>query len=163
MSMSPHTRRQDDGTTGAQVFAAVSEIVRWARRPEFQRHVFGSATDELSPVEVSILEYIALNGPLRLSELAARQGVDKSTITPQVRGLERKGLVERRNDPTDARASLLTISGRGQALQQQFSAAGSEVFDGILATWSREDREALGSMLARFAADFSRIGASPSS
>lgn len=152
---------EDDRTPGAQVLAAVSELVRWARKPEYQRHLFGDAADQLSPVEASILEYIAWKGPLRLSDLAARQGVDKSTITPQVRGLERKGMLDRQGDPTDARASLLTISERGQALQRRFSDAGTAVFDDILAAWSREDREALGSMLTRFAEDFSRLGTPP--
>jgi hypothetical protein len=44
---------------------------------------------------------IITRGPVRVSELASWQGVDKPTVTPQVHRLEQRGVVSRHGDPAD--------------------------------------------------------------
>ena len=53
--------------------------------------------------------------PVRLSELAEWQEVDRSTMTTQVRRLETMGLVARASDPRDGRAVLSRHPRRGRA------------------------------------------------
>ena len=52
----------------------------------------------------------------RLAELAEAAQVSKQTVGSIVDQLERAGYVQRVPDPTDARARLVTITGRGQEL-----------------------------------------------
>ncbi|MFZ2177638.1 MAG: MarR family transcriptional regulator, partial [Rhodococcus sp. (in: high G+C Gram-positive bacteria)] len=52
-------------------------------------------------------------GPLRMSDLAAREGVDPASTSRTVRSLEEQGLVVRRPDSRDARASLIEITEEG--------------------------------------------------
>lgn len=141
----------DHPTPGMQVHTGFVELLRWAGRAEIRRRLYGSADEELSPNEATLLEYVSRHGPVRISELAAEQGVDKSTMTPQVRRLEDKGLIGRQPDPADGRAALLATSEKGSGLQDQIGAAGAALFDEILSGWSAEDRETLGSMFLRFA------------
>jgi DNA-binding MarR family transcriptional regulator len=54
---------------------------------------------------------------LRMGELAERSNLSKQTMTELVRRLERDGLVERRADPGDARASLIFLTGRSRDFQ----------------------------------------------
>lgn len=136
-------------SAGVQVREGFAQLIRWAGRPEVHRHLIGAELD-LTPTDAALLEYFSRNGPVRLSDLAARQKVDKSTITPQVRRLQDKGLVERSADPGDGRAALLSISVQGREIQRRIRIAGAEVFDEILSTWTPADREALGSLLVRF-------------
>jgi MarR family transcriptional regulator, organic hydroperoxide resistance regulator len=49
---------------------------------------------------------------LRMGELARRARLSKQTMTEMVRRLERDGLVERRTDPSDGRASLIFLTDR---------------------------------------------------
>jgi len=54
---------------------------------------------------------------LRMGELARRGRLSKQTMTELVRRLERDGLVERRADPDDGRASLIFLSARSRAFE----------------------------------------------
>jgi DNA-binding MarR family transcriptional regulator len=54
---------------------------------------------------------------LRMGELAERSHLSKQTMTELVRRLERDGLVERRADPRDGRASLIFLTARSRAFQ----------------------------------------------
>lgn len=49
----------------------------------------------------------------RLSELALLRGVGRSVVSRQIGELEQRGLVERRTDPSDGRASLLRLTVAG--------------------------------------------------
>lgn len=54
---------------------------------------------------------------LRMGELAERAHLSKQTMTEMVRRLERDGLVERRRDPDDGRASLIFLTARSRAFE----------------------------------------------
>lgn len=54
---------------------------------------------------------------LRMGELAARSRLSKQTMTTMVRLLERDGLVERRSDPSDRRATRVFLSERARAFR----------------------------------------------
>jgi len=51
---------------------------------------------------------------LRIGEVAGRARLSKQTMTTMVRLAERDGLVERRPDPGDGRATLVHLTKRGQ-------------------------------------------------
>jgi DNA-binding MarR family transcriptional regulator len=52
-----------------------------------------------------------------MGELARRARLSKQAMTDLVRLLERDGLVERRHDPTDARASLVFLTERSRGFE----------------------------------------------
>jgi DNA-binding MarR family transcriptional regulator len=66
----------------------------------------------------SALQMAVLIGPgeHRLTELAQRRGVDQSVISRQIGILQAQGLVSRRPDPADGRASLVRLTADGLAL-----------------------------------------------
>ena len=68
----------------------------------------------LTPTQSQILVQLAQRGPTRVTALAHELGVTQPTASDAAAALIRKGHVERRPDPADARASLLhpTQSGR---------------------------------------------------
>jgi DNA-binding MarR family transcriptional regulator len=72
---------------------------------------------------------------LRMGELAERSHLSKQTMTELVRRLERDGLVERRPDPRDGRASLIFLSARSRAFQP--------VAEGVLSELDRLTRRQL--------------------
>ncbi|WP_272027675.1 MarR family winged helix-turn-helix transcriptional regulator [Kocuria rosea] len=146
-----NTTGGDRPTPGVQVREGVAVLMRWASRSDVRRYVFGPAAAELSPTDAALLEHLIRTGPMRLSDLAGQWGVNKSTMTPQVRRLEDKGLIDRQPDPGDRRATVVGISAEGIELQRRIGAAGAAAFDEILSTWPQQDREALGSLLLRFA------------
>ncbi|MEU4606946.1 MarR family transcriptional regulator [Kribbella sp. NPDC023972] len=54
-------------------------------------------------------------GPTSISRLAERLGITKQGASQIVDDMERRGYVERRPDPSDARARLLQLTTRGEA------------------------------------------------
>ena len=72
---------------------------------------------DVRPAYGSVLIPLYEEDGLRMGELARRARLSKQTMTDLVRRLERDGLVERRPDPADARASLVSLSARSQAFR----------------------------------------------
>jgi DNA-binding MarR family transcriptional regulator len=54
---------------------------------------------------------------LRQGELARRARLSKQTLTTMARALERDGLIERRADPSDGRATLIYLTPRAHELR----------------------------------------------
>ena len=71
---------------------------------------------DVSVTQCYALETIVEHGPLRLSALAERLFLDKSTTSRVVSTLVRKGYVEQRADAKDGRATTLSATRQGQRL-----------------------------------------------
>jgi MarR family transcriptional regulator, 2-MHQ and catechol-resistance regulon repressor len=76
---------------------------------------------DVSITQCNALEVLVERGPLRSQALAAALMLDKSTTTRVVDALVRKGYVERRADPADARALALSVTQEGRLLHARIS------------------------------------------
>ncbi len=69
------------------------------------------------------------------TELAEKVGIETSTLTRQLDGMEAQGLVERRSLPGDRRAKRVTITERARPLVDQMAGitadVRTELFDGV--------------------------------
>ena len=83
-------------------------LARLSRR--LRRHELAG----LTPTQLAALATVERSGPMRLGDLAAAEGIAPSTLTRLVTALEDSGYVRRFADPSDARASTLAITPRGQ-------------------------------------------------
>jgi DNA-binding MarR family transcriptional regulator len=73
-----------------------------------------SGHSDIRPSYGSALVPLFEEDGLRMGELARRAHLSKQTMTELVRRLEGEGLVERRPDPADGRASLLFLTARSR-------------------------------------------------
>jgi DNA-binding MarR family transcriptional regulator len=147
--MDPESDRSGDTGSAAQIQQALAKVLRWTSRRDNRERLYGSA--ELSQNDVWLLDAVQSAGEIRLSDLAAWQGVDKSTITPQVRRLEDRGLVRRSPDAGDRRAVLLVVTPQGRRLQQRRAEAGADLIEVLLQAWPAEERSAFATYFDRFA------------
>jgi DNA-binding MarR family transcriptional regulator len=69
---------------------------------------------DIRPSYGSVLVPLYEEDGLRMGELARRSRLSKQTMTQMVRQLEGEGLVERRPDPDDARASQIFLTRRAR-------------------------------------------------
>lgn len=138
-------------TVGGQVHGAITRLMRWSSRSHIWNEVTGGR--RLSPTDVFLLGAIIDGGPVRVTDLAAWQGVDKSTVTPQVQRLAAAGLVDRSPDPADGRATLLLATDEGRALQTDIGRGGARVIDELTAGWPEEDRRELGRLLDKLVSE----------
>ncbi|MEV0319879.1 MarR family winged helix-turn-helix transcriptional regulator [Streptomyces sp. NPDC050658] len=68
----------------------------------------------LSFTTLSVLDTLTTRGPTRLTKLATTEQISQPGLTQLVTRLEQDGLVERRPDPTDGRATLVHITEAGR-------------------------------------------------
>jgi MarR family transcriptional regulator, organic hydroperoxide resistance regulator len=83
------------------------------------------------------------------AELAARLGVRPPSVTKVLRGLVRRGLVERRSDPDDARVWRVHLTSAGSRMRQPVEHAWHEAERETLARLSQADARRLREVLAR--------------
>jgi DNA-binding MarR family transcriptional regulator len=72
---------------------------------------------DVRPTYGSVLIPLYEEDGLRMGELARRARLSKQTMTMLVRRLERDGLVQRRPDPLDARASRIYLTARSRRFE----------------------------------------------
>ena len=134
----------------AQVRQAAARLTWWTSRSDVRRRLLGTA-GELSVNDAWLLGSIAAAGTMRVSEAARMQGVDKSTISPQLRRLEQRGLLARTTDPSDGRVVLVTVTDEGRRWNEQLDASGAAVFADALRDWPSDDVATLAALLTRLA------------
>jgi DNA-binding MarR family transcriptional regulator len=65
---------------------------------------------------LSVLHTLARGGPVRLTDLLKTEQLKQPALTSLVAKLEQDGLIERRPDPTDGRAMLLSLTREGRQI-----------------------------------------------
>jgi DNA-binding MarR family transcriptional regulator len=112
-------------------------IVRTARRLRQE------AGTDLSPSLTAALSTVERHGPLTPSEVAAREGIQRPTVTRVLARLEEQGLIARMPDPRDGRSSQVTASQAGRDLLAELRTRKTAFLAERLETLSAEDRATL--------------------
>ena len=81
------------------------------------RELAAAGFPDVRPAYGSLLIPLYEQDGLRQGELARRARLSKQTLTTMSRALERDGLIERRPDPGDARATRIFLTERARELQ----------------------------------------------
>lgn len=79
------------------------------------RRIRIDGSESLPPLQLSTLVTVEQLGPLRLSELARREGVTAPTMSRVLSALDEQQMVRRAPDPGDARGVLVSVSDDGRA------------------------------------------------
>ncbi|WP_076479184.1 MarR family winged helix-turn-helix transcriptional regulator [Williamsia sterculiae] len=103
-----------------------------------------TAVTEYTAAQATALVTLLDHGPLRMGELADREGVRMPTATALVDGLSRQGLAERTPDPEDRRAVLVQLSAHGAEVLTDVAGRRDEVLVSALQQMSSDDIAALG-------------------
>ncbi|NJQ00879.1 MarR family winged helix-turn-helix transcriptional regulator [Streptomyces zingiberis] len=104
---------------------------------------------ELEPAAYGLLLRLAETGEQRATALAAYFGVGKATMSRQLRTLEELGIVSRRPDPADGRASLVALTGEGASRFAAVRSARRHRYARRLRDWDRADIAELARLLHR--------------
>jgi DNA-binding MarR family transcriptional regulator len=128
-------------------------------RRDIERH----ALAELGTQGFTALAVVQVHGPLRVSDVAQRLGVDLSVASRQLAALAAEGYVERREDTRDRRAQMVAVTSSGRRVLRESHRRMVAAFTHVLGDWSDADVDALTSGLERLREDFARLAAAPTS
>jgi len=137
------------------VVQVANEFVRLMRSFTRMRQQFlAAAAHDVEWSAQMVLRCIAVEGPMRSSLLAERLESDPSTVSRQIAALVRDGLVERRADPVDGRATLLVLTEKADGVLADHEDKRNRHFALMLSDWSERDLKRFGALLERFTNDF---------
>lgn len=121
----------------------LSKLFSVLRRGDANR---GTAGD-LTLAQLSILLTLLETGPIRMTELAARERVRTPTTTVAIRRLERLGLVKRSRDHSDLRAVLVEVTPEGLVQHREALAARRAHLATMLSKLTDQERATLAGAL----------------
>ncbi|HEV7958511.1 MAG TPA: MarR family transcriptional regulator [Acidimicrobiales bacterium] len=109
-----------------------------------------------SPLEIELLRAIVEAGEIRASDLASRLFVTKTSISRYVNDMLKEGLLRQRRDPSDGRATLLSVSAAGQREFEERERRRSAMLREICKDWSTGDVAKLTTLMQRFNDELTR-------
>jgi DNA-binding MarR family transcriptional regulator len=140
------TRETSPESLGEQ-FGAVARRLRAASMTSL------SAWD-ITPAQMRTIRVLtAHEGGMRSSELAHHLHIAPRSATEVIDAVEAKGLVTRSPDPTDRRATLVTLTPRGTALMDDVRRARGLESERLFERLSKTDRTHLDRILGRLLSD----------
>jgi DNA-binding MarR family transcriptional regulator len=144
----------DREALGRELNESIDRLIRRASLLRVQQRLNAAAGVSLHRSSYWLASWLADSNGLQLSELAELLHTDLSTVSRQVQSAERAGLVERRPDPTDGRASLVYLTRAGEdALARVRAVQRAEILD-TMQEWSVEDQRTFARLMDRFATRF---------
>jgi DNA-binding MarR family transcriptional regulator len=143
-----------DLNPSAEVRQLADELMRLLRIVKRSVAKFGGPNkDGIEYPAYGLLARLVCDGPVRMTALAEAVHSDPSTVSRQTSALIRHGLVERRADPVDGRASLLAPTDDGERVFHDNRRRHNENMARILSGWSPEEVRSLAVLLARLNTD----------
>jgi DNA-binding MarR family transcriptional regulator len=124
-----------------------------------QRHIGRHAMAGLGTQGFTALAVLQVHGPLRVSDVAERLGVDLSVASRQIASLTAEGYVERREDDRDRRAQLVAATPAGHRALRESHRRMVSAFSRVLEGWDDADVHTLTRGLERLRDDFARPAA----
>jgi DNA-binding MarR family transcriptional regulator len=103
---------------------------------------------DVTPSQARALGVLRRSGPLRLGDLAEHLRIVPRSATEVVDALEERALVDRRPDPADRRATLVTLTAQGEKVAADIRAARTSGAGSLFAQLPAPDRAELARILA---------------
>ncbi|MGI5161183.1 MarR family winged helix-turn-helix transcriptional regulator [Microbispora sp. CA-102843] len=103
---------------------------------------------DLYPGQDRVLNALWAHGPQFQNKLAAKLGIDMSTMTKSLQRLERSGLVSRSPYPANRRLSIVSTTPKGDALQPRLRRVEEEIHRRLARGLTPEEVKTLCALLA---------------
>lgn len=136
----------DDEESLAETFWAVARRLRHQSKRTLEPW-------EINPGHARALAVLMRHGAVRLSTLAEHLRIAPRSATEVVDGLAERGLVERRPDPVDRRATLVALTGEGERVGEAIRVARAAEAERFFGALDPADRAELTRILRRLRDD----------
>lgn len=128
------------------------ELVRWIGWAQRKAAEDWVRERDLSHEQAFVLGYLAQNPGAIQRDIAAVSRTSAASVTSLLKGLEQRGLVERRPAPDNARVKRVETTPAGARLIAGFQDAMAAADETILAPLDEDERAALRALLAKVVA-----------
>jgi DNA-binding MarR family transcriptional regulator len=146
-------RTASDFPYRSPLLANLSALILLWDSPALQGEILAKTGESLDQPSHSTLRHRLAWGPMRPTALAEVLGTGASYISKIVGRLEADGLVQRSTDPSDRRASLVTLTEAGEVAARGVYELGDRMIEEVLAGWSEADVQLYTELTERFVGD----------
>lgn len=98
-------------------------------------------TGEITPQQAETLQLIAEKGAVSTSQLAIILGIDPSTASRNLAGLEKAGFVARKKGADDGRQTDIRLTPRGKRAAESAASGAAQAFAALLERLPRGERQ----------------------
>ncbi|MGB0224685.1 MULTISPECIES: MarR family winged helix-turn-helix transcriptional regulator [unclassified Marinobacterium] len=95
---------------------------------------------DVTSVQFASMQAIELHGEMEQSQIAQSIHYDKATIGGVIDRLEKRGWVERKSNPKDRRAKLVTLTKEGRKALEEITPVVKALQDQVVANLSDDER-----------------------
>ncbi len=117
----------------------------------FGREQARAAGPDVTPQQAEALQLLAERGVVSTSALAQLLGIDPSTASRNLAGLERRGYIVRRRGAEDGRLTDVRLTARGKRTAEAVSAAWAAAYASLLESVPRPERQRIADALETLA------------
>jgi DNA-binding MarR family transcriptional regulator len=137
----------------SELLANLSALILLWDSPAIQGEILAKTGESLDQQSHQTLRHLLAWGPMRPTILARALGTGASHVSKILRRLEADGLVERTTDPSDRRATRISLTTAGEAAAHGVYALGDRMISEVLEGWSVEDVHRYTQLTERFVKD----------
>jgi DNA-binding MarR family transcriptional regulator len=139
----PHAGAADGDPLSSEVFAQFRRVMH------LNRQLLMRMTSEQGghPAQSGCLQVIAHHEGISQRELAGMMHLSAPTVTTMVQKLERNGLIERADDPSDQRVTRLKLTDAGRALNDDLRVARHRHLAATIGALSEADQKEFARLL----------------
>ena len=147
----PAERAQPDDAPIVAIETALHSLARRLKRDRLHDYLARQAGVEIDQAGLAVLYVLhEEKTSLRVTDVAARLGIDAPAVTRKAQQLCRLGLVSRSPDAADARASRLGLTPEGRRVFRRFLLARHRWLTTMLADWPDAERCEFARLIGRF-------------
>ena len=137
----------------SELLANLSALILLWDSPAVQGEILAKTGESIDQQSHAALRHLLAWGPMRPTALSEVLATGASHVSKIVRRLENDGLVERTTDPSDRRATLVSLTGAGEAAARGVYALGDRMIAEVLEEWSPADIRRYTALTERFVKD----------
>lgn len=137
-------------TPGGVIAETLGSLLQRSSRARLYAGLTAGLDGALDEATYPVISGLARLGPQSAARLAAGIGIDRSVVSRHAARLERAGLIERLPDPSDKRATLLSLTAPGRQAVQEMRRRLAAALDEYLDTWPPGEARRFAASLSRF-------------
>lgn len=137
----------------SELLAHLSALILLWDSPALQGQILAKTGESIDQPSHATLRHLLAWGPMRPTALSEVLATGASHVSKIVRRLEQDGLVQRGPDPTDRRATLISLTATGQEAARGVYALGDRMIAEVLEGWSPSDIRRYTDLTERFVSD----------
>lgn len=137
----------------SKLLSSLSALILMWDSPVLQGEILAKSGEAIDQPAHQALRHLLAWGPTRPSVLAEVIGTGASNVSKIIGRLDQDGLVERGTDDDDGRATVITLTTRGEEAARGVYALGDRMIAEVLEGWSLGDVRRYTALTERFVTD----------